>query len=365
MTVNTATEELETGASTSLDFRDHEEGRFGPEAVFMSEVEDVIDSFNRNVIYTGLDKVSITEDSTLTFDKSDKEYPFDSLGREILGEYFGMPRTFVRNSDRELQDLNLNYFLERENEQTAFVFTGDKLTQVHSTDQDVVYPEHLLQALTEVLDPKDQIVNMQFDPKLMMVDVVLNSTRIEVPSLETELRPDNDVTHGGVRINFQPQESNSFQMSTYLHRLVCTNGLAIQSPVHKVSFRGLQIEEVYDSLKSNMESLIGELETHLEQYRDTTEIVLEGNPALLVREVALERGISNRIALDVMDQTAALPEGEATLYDLLNLFTSTANQVKSFAAKMALQGVAGEMVNNPGAFEKRCSSCERPLGHIH
>jgi len=53
--------------------------------------------------------------------------------------------------------------------------------------------------------------------------------------------------------------------------------------------------------------------------------------------------------------------GVSTLYDVINLLTSIANEDVTYRTKESLQFLGGAMASKPEAFSHRCSSCQQTV----
>ena len=71
------------------------------------------------------------------------------------------------------------------------------------------------------------------------LDVSSPEFTVEVPGDGSERRPAvGDITQAGIRVLAYPGLAKAPTVATYLHRLVCTNGMQVKETVGQISLRG-------------------------------------------------------------------------------------------------------------------------------
>src|SRR5699024_3385599 len=155
-------------------------------------------------------------------------------------------------------------------------------------------PRQTLSALMKTLKSNDEVVDARIEPDNFFADFIFSESKLEVPGYGTELRPDNDVTHDGIRPRQYQTTEAPIILETYLHRLVCTNGLSVYNPLDRVQIKGNTVDEVLTEIEEKSQEIFSGLDSYLEKYRESSTVPVEGNIQQLVRQLAREKGLGER-----------------------------------------------------------------------
>lgn len=327
------------------------------------KVSELVENENSNreqVIGTSLEGVRLSEDaSTLTIDEL--EVDFDEVSEGALLQYLQLPKSYLNRCDRDLKVTNINHWLSRNRDVEARFILRDGLEMVTEIDKPYISLGRVTDIIADVFEGDDEVVRFHRDPRRLHVDVQSSRFQIEVPGLGTEERPlVGDVTHGGVRIMATSDNSEAPVVESYLHRLVCSNGLTMPEPSGKIKLRGKTTSEVIAEMEQAAELILGGLDEKLEAYSNLTAEKITGNVHEFIRQLAVERGFGTRIQVELLNRSHYLPENPS-MYDVLQIFTRLANEV-SYSSMLELQSLGGHIVEtNHQMFEHRCTSCQRSL----
>src|SRR5699024_5022067 len=104
-------------------------------------------------------------------------------------------------------------------------------------------------------------------------------------------------------------------------------------PLDRVQIKGNTVDEVLTEIEEKSQEIFSGLDSYLEKYRESSTVPVEGNIQQLVRQLAREKGLGERIIVRAEEMSLDLNEGEATAYDITNIFTQLANLTTSFSSK--------------------------------
>lgn len=326
----------------------------------VSELVENEQSNREEVVGTTLEGVRLSDDAgTLFID--DREVPFDEVGEGALLQYLQLPKNYLNRCDRDLKVTNINHWLRKSNDVEARFILRDGLEMVTEIDKPYISLGRVTQIIGDVFKDEDEVVRFHRDPRRLHVDIQSQDYQIEVPGLGTEERPlVGDYTNGGVRILATSDNSEPPVVESYLHRLVCSNGLTIPETTGKIKLRGKTTTEVIQEMEEAARLVLGGLDDKLEKYSALTAEKVTGNVHELIRQMAAERGLGTRIQVELLNRSHYLPENPS-MYDILQIFTRLANEV-SYSSMMELQSLGGHVVESGHQlFDHRCNSCQRAL----
>lgn len=288
----------------------------------------------------------------------EKEVELDELAVNAMGEFLGISTAYLRRSPEDLRDININYWLkELANKQATFQVVGDTLSAVFPEEAKIIPTQQVVNTLSRVFDPSDEVVGVYQDRIRSHFDFVTDR-QINVPGIEgVDSRPVvGDITKAGMRIHIYPIRGEKPFIETYMHRLVCSNGLTIPENDLQVSLSGNTVPEILESLEENANRLLSRGEEHLLRYARTADIPVEGSVEQVISQLGRERGLSDRIVRRAIDMVPTLP-GEASAYDVMNIFNQLANEGVKYPTKIALQGLSGEIAAEANHVLHRCTNC--------
>ena len=147
-------------------------------------------------------------------------------------------------------------------------------------------------------------------------------------------------------------------ISTYLERLVCSNGMVVPSVNSTLSLRGRTVDEIIDEMEYLANTVLAnEVDAALNNWSHMTELEVE-NTERLIHRFCMEYGLGSRMESKLMERIDEL-EGN-TYYDIINLITSMQHEIGvSHAMHQALQLAGGMLVTTGGGH--RCNTCQHPL----
>jgi len=339
--------------------------------VLVQELREQIESGQERQFHTTLGQVSIASDATHlevrgTYDgdseESNVEFQLDELAESSLARLLDINKTYLHRCPPDLKTANINHWLNAHRDaEVVFETSRGSVTSVHEEGLLIVPIPRVLDVVSNVFQPTDEIVDIKRDSKVFQLDLKVANSSIEVANPDRiEGRPEvGDITHGGVRILTRPQEVIAPTVTTYLHRIWCRNGSAEDYESNSIHLRGNTVDEVIAEMELKAREVLSGLEQKLQAYANMATVSVPGNPSDFVFQVASERQVGSRMIRHLMELATQLPEN-ATLYDVQNLFTQAANE-GSFANSTLLQSIGGDLAFATERMLHRCNSCERIL----
>jgi hypothetical protein len=249
----------------------------------------------------------------------------------------------------------VNWFLQHRGEEMRMLISGDEI---------VAFPKKIT-TMTPTTQLLDQVVGAVVaegaDPDTLQYDKVrVSLDRCSVAIISPENRAEakkGDALNGGVMLLNSPTGRADIEVSAYVNRLVCTNGMI--SPVALRSFRVRRGSSGFDHLSEWVTDAAREswlaLDGEFSALRDLTQIPVDGHGADVLRDVFTRHRVPARLRDAV--QEALIEEGDGSLYGIAQAFNRAANGQEDIGAMRHLLMVTGEMAHQTS----RCSECLRSL----
>jgi len=285
-----------------------------------------------------------------------------------FARFLGVPMNYLEKCPPELKAHNLNYWLQAKAGATAVIETvNNQFVTVHKSGLTVIPLNRVVEVISDNLDPNYQVVDLTRGEDLFQLDVITDH-QIEVeprediedrnPVLHTSV---GDITHGGIRFRSNPTKAEPPVVQTYLHRLWCSNGATSPIAEGTIKLKGLTVDDVLSEIETAMNRAIGDLDAKLASYAALATKQPPGSKENFARQLGNEHKIPARVLNKILDRVEVLPE-DATLYDIMNIFTSMANEEGiRYETMLKLQELGGALAMDTDAVTHRCGTCERLL----
>lgn len=297
---------------------------------------------------------------------SGEEFALDEQAERSLAQYLGVSKTYLAKCPPDLKATNLNYWLRRrENAAAVIESVSDHWVTIHK-------PGLLILPLSQVAD----IITTTMAADYEIVQLIRNDTRFHIDIItphHVEIEPDTriedrrpgshqvgDITHGGVRILANPTEVEAPQVLSYLHRLWCTNGSTSPEAEGTIRLKGNTVEDILVEMEGVCRRVLGELDGKLADYAALAQTFPPGTPGGFAYQLGREYKLPQKLMDRIMERVSVLP-GDASLYDIQQVFTELANGAVSYKLMMKLQQLSGEIAFNTQQVTHRCGTCERLL----
>ena len=326
--------------------------------MLVSEIPERINLDSEYSFNVGLSNVRVSDDGVHV---NDDVFPLEDSTVRSFGTLLDISQNYLKKCPPDLLAMNINHWLRERSESEALVHVISGQPRFLKSNIKMIPMKKVVEMIGRVFDPQDEVVELTTTDQLTHVDVISNEHRIEVPGHDIPLRPEHDVTHGGIRFRIVTDfRARPPEVYTYLNRRVCTNGMCIADPQYKLTLQGRTVDEVIREMESTAQDLWGKLPETLEKFRSTADISVPGEVSHFIHAVAAEHGVGFRVTAEAINRVGELPPAP-TLYDVINLLTSIANEDVTYRTRESLQFLGGAMASQPEAFSHRCTSCQHLL----
>ena len=314
---------------------------------------------------SSLGDFTVNDDASLLTIRHDlnREASFymDDATEKSLATFLKIPLPYLKSCPPEFKATTLRFWFDTKADAAAVVESiNGELVSVHSPNHVMLPMREVVESISRVFDPADE-ARLLRDENRMHLDIVSDRYRIDVPNPDrVPGRPEvGDVTVGGVRVLAYPTRSKAPSVSTYLERLVCTNGMTTDYKLDEITLKGRSVDEVIEEMELAARRLLDGMPEKLQRYADTATMRVPGDPAAFAAQLARENNLPRAILDQALDYINQLPY--ATVYDINQAFTRVANTGVGYATMSRLQGLGGELALNAEHAVARCNSCERLL----
>ena len=316
----------------------------------VNEIVDYVEQNGSRFIYTNLSNIEFSP-GNIKLQGADLDLALDTASLKKLSTYLGIPKAFLPKLNDGLQTEIVNYFLNKDADNDVLLRYGNGNNFVNAYDGNapIIPSEHIASAVEHVFNSEDRVRGLD----------LTNGIKVSVVTdqLTTEPRV-GDVTEGGLRITANIGEVPV--ISTYLERLVCSNGMVVPSVTNQISLRGRTLEEIVDEMEFFAQKFLGEngeVEQALNNWSEMATIDVH-DPIQIIRRFCREHNLGSRMERRLIERIDEL-EGN-TYYDIINLITSMQHELNvSAAMRDALQLTGGLILSSEDV--RHCNVCNHTL----
>ena len=272
----------------------------------------------------------------------------DELAFGNFATFIGAPGKFLMKLHPEMRKSVIDYMIQKSHEvECTVTLQSSELLNVFKADQMLLPPDKVLERVSPLFNDEDVVSYLDFRTGLVM--------NIRTSNVSTAVKP-GDITEGGIR--FDTTHGKSPEVSAYMERLVCTNGMVATSDLDKVPVRGYTLEEVLHSMQNIADHYLNTaVPNFLENWKKLTD-VRSTNPEQLIHRLSKENDLSPKIETRIIEAAASLDD--SSYYDVINLITSF-QHAEGVDPKQVnkLQVLGGNAVRDMGGH--RCVNCQHNL----
>lgn len=326
----------------------------------VSEFIEGVGSRREGRIHTTLGEIEISDDAT-TLRTEGTEFFLDEISLGSLANLLKINPKYLGQCPPDLRATNLRYWFDyKDNANVVLETLNQSLIGFHRPDALLIPVGEIANIVSRVFDPDDEVKDIRRTDEKFHLDITTFSHFVEVPNPNRIAgRPEvGDITSGGVRILAHPNVAKAPSVGTYLHRLICANGMTSPERQGMIRLKGRTVPEILQEMEEAAQEVLSGLDDKLASYARMAEQAIPGNPASFVYQVARESQVGPRVMNRLMEHANMLPN-ESTLYDVQQIFTDVANTVDNYNAMTRLQTLGGELAFNTERVLHRCGSCER------
>jgi hypothetical protein len=174
-----------------------------------------------------------------------KDYPFTETGLLALGQFIGIPSTFLAERlPRDLVDTVVNRMLSVQGGDIDVAVTDSGLQDVFAPNGRRLDPHQVLEVAARVMNADDQVVGWRRNNQGYSFEVI-------EAFLDHQVTEVNDISRGGLRFGQETKHNEAPWVQPYIYRLLCTNGMEIPDETLKVTSQGRTIEELLEDLEAS------------------------------------------------------------------------------------------------------------------
>lgn len=289
----------------------------------------------------------------------------DERSTSLLGRYLKIPGPYLKSCPADFRAQTLRYWMGSHSEADTVVETlGNAVVGIYPPDLMMLPLPDVGEMLTRVFPYDAEVRTLLRDEDRLHIDITTPGHAVEVPNPDRiPGRPEvGDVTEGGVRILLTPNRARPPVVTSYLHRLVCSNGMTTELKAGEITLKARTVPEVIAEMEVAAFEILGGLDDNLRSYAATAQMPVPGSPLAFATQLMREAKLPVSVREAVTDNINQLPDS-ATLYDVNQAVTSVANQGVSYATRLRLQELGGQMALDAEATIRRCGTCEQLLVH--
>jgi len=277
-----------------------------------------------------------------------EEFFFGDKGFDNFVKHLGMPAYFMDKLPPAIKTQLVDHFLivNKDRESNVAHFKGE-IHNLFKNNVLLLPPRDVVERINNLFNPDDVVSRLEFVDGLVV--------NVRTTEVQEAIRP-GDVTEGGIR--FDATYGAKPQVSAYLERLVCSNGMVATSDLDVVPLRGFTLGEVLANIEHMAEHYLRSvLPNYLNNWKKMTTIT-STNPEQLIHRLARENDLSTKLESHIIDAAASLVDN--TYYDVVNLITSFQHSDDLDSSQYGkIQQLGGNAVRDLGGH--RCTSCQHNL----
>ena len=307
-------------------------------------------------------QVDLTSDHPhLAFTGTEITVPLaDTDSVTALGNWLDVPSKFLHRLDAQMQQNMLTYLLDRDpSAQGNLIFNDAGLQIVRDPGQKYIAPAQVLERVANVMDPASPVVEWGRSVDDFRADIIVPE------GFDRGIGGDpavGDLTLGGVRIGMDMKHGLAPTAQPFFYRLLCTNGMETVDLSLKVDARGASVEEVLAEFESIADRAFRRVEGDIAAFYDLRNERID-NPERTLARIAAERGLPARTIAELVERVPAAldTDGNATMFDIVNLVTNAANDPRirrRVNSRRALETAGGSIV---ATHVDRCGTCQSSL----
>jgi hypothetical protein len=281
-----------------------------------------------------------------------------------LATWLEVPTKLVQKLDPDMQQYLLQNLLLRQPAEANVVYDHERgIRQILEPSQKLLDPRSLVDAVARVIHPTAVVSDFWSTPMEFRLDVMapMNFERGIGGDLQV-----GDITRGGLRVFRDVAHNLAPTVAKWMFRLDCTNGMEIEDHSYSISARGGSVDEVMAEFERMADEAFRAVEGDIKSFYDLRTVKVD-NPERTLTRIGQEQDLSPRTIVSLVEEVPAILDenGEATMFDVVNLITNRANDPnlrRRSGVVRKLQQVGGAMVVE---HVERCNYCQSQLVHTN
>jgi hypothetical protein len=298
----------------------------------LGEVSDRVDHMSFNCHDKFINVRDISFDSLETIKIGSDRHNLQQIAQQEIANRLGVPITYLRKCDPELQAYNLNHWIEKErNHELFFRFDGEDVRAIFTGRYRPVDNFEVLEKLDSIGFGPETKVQVSLDHSFL---------QLNIPDSQKTFSVNGDKLTPGISISNSEVGISSLSLSAFYLRLICTNGLISKTSV-SASYRHISLK-----ILSEFPQVVNKLSYELDRKKDQFRISLQSPVSDPLSTI---NSFNRQFQLGKPEKEAvswAWPQEQGeTMFHIINAYTK-ASQFKSLSAHESyhLQKIGGDIL---------------------
>jgi hypothetical protein len=288
------------------------------------------------------------------------EVPLGDLTVANFATLLEIPLPFLKRQDPGIQSYLLNTLMQRKGGTMVLDHDDASVQEIRGLGMEKMDPRGVIDVAIRVLGEDAKVIESWKSIDKYRFDVVVHDGSSF--GIGGDLKV-GDLTKGGLRFEQETKRRRAPQVSAFMYRLVCTNGMEVAdlvSPLDKRDHNG--VLSMLGGLEENARTILDLLDHQIQSFYDLRNQPVDNAEQMLVR-LRQERGFSDRMLTEMIERTPALlddPENP-TMFDVVNIITNMANHPdlqSREGGRRSLELAGGHVI---GEHAHRCPTCQSAL----
>ena len=301
----------------------------------LGDAEQHIKKITKNYYDESIPVKSLKFDNLNTVRIDGEKHTLRPMAQQGIAFRLGIPLSYLRKCQEELQAYNMNYWIKHEkNEELFFRFDADdNVRTVFSTRYVPLDNRNVIKHLYSMGFDKKTDARCTIDDDFMSLSIFDEKSSFKI---------NGDLMRNGYCFSNSETGLASFSLAAFLYRLVCSNGLISKKNVSLASFPHVS-EKTLSKIPALLEDTSRELSKQKKSFELSTKSPVDDPEATLDsfnRQFKLNEVERNAV------QWAHLFESGETMFNIINTYTKAA-QFESLSAAQSykLQKTGGQILS--------------------
>ncbi len=267
----------------------------------------------------------------------------------------GLSGTAIREWPTSLLVEPLNWWFRHGSGEARALYNadGEVLSFTKRAEAGIQRPTRMLEAVEDALGEKGIATDDLYYDK---VRVGLDQVSFAVITHEkTEEVKAGDVFDAGIMVFGSPTGEAHVEVSPYLNRVFCTNGMISPVAIGRYSHRGSDGASIYDWTRDMTVQAWDAIDNEIDAVRSLTGIPVDGNVHAVMADLFDRHHVPARQREAVLE--ALVEESDGTMFGVSQSFNRVANDVEDVSGLRHLLMVSGDVAHQT----ERCTACMRAL----
>ena len=295
----------------------------------------------------------VFDSGSVKFALGDSLYPLTSDSYLRLSQMVGIPNAYIRKTPHSLMLPHVNYWMSAKGIAQMTMFVNNGIVQMFSKGEATpISNEPILQEIRQIAGDNLNVSHVSHD---------LLNTRYSIVSEDIEYDVGlnvGDPVRVGVTVENSYAMASPVTLSSYVHRLVCTNGAISVDNVYRFSYRGGS-EGFGDWVSEAARHAFDSASVEVDRLRSMQQVTFDGHLSSSLSSIYTEYNVPSQIRETIEQEV--ISRSPQSLYDLYNIITDIASNSiecqENPALSARLMRIGGRVSSHPSL----CNTCYRVM----